>query len=63
MLTATGRPAILYPHLMSYPHTSHYAERVAAMEHRYLLVEFMLSRVPACEVLFICSEAPSAEVV
>jgi hypothetical protein len=42
---------------------AHYAERVAAMEHRYLLVEFMLNRVPACDLLFVCSEAPSAEVV
>lgn len=33
---------------------AHYAERVAAMEHRYLLVEFMPN---------VCSEAPSAEVV
>lgn len=42
---------------------SHYAERLGPLEHRYLLVQFLVNRVHGCEVLFVCSEAPSTEVV
>jgi PGM1 C-terminal domain/ATP-grasp domain len=42
---------------------SHYVERLAALEHRYLLAQLMLNRIPGCEVLLVCSEAPTAEVV
>ena len=42
---------------------SHYAERLAALEHRYLLVQLMPNRIPGCEVLFVCSELPTADVV
>ena len=42
---------------------SHYVERLAAMEHRYLLVQLLLNRIYSCDVLFVCSEAPTAEVV
>jgi hypothetical protein len=42
---------------------SHYVERLSALEHRYLLAQLMVNRIPGCEVLFVCSEAPTAEVV
>jgi hypothetical protein len=42
---------------------SHYAERVHALEHRYLVAALMLSRIPACRFVFICSVHPGQEVV
>ena len=42
---------------------SHYAQRLAVLEHRYLLVQLMPNRIPGCEVLFVCSELPTADVV
>ena len=42
---------------------SHYASRLPALEHRYLLASLMLPRVERCEMVFVCSEAPSPEVL
>jgi hypothetical protein len=42
---------------------SHYAERIPALEHRYLLAQMMLGRIEACELVFLCSRAPEAEVL
>jgi hypothetical protein len=42
---------------------SHYADRIPALEHRYLLATLMLPRFERCEMVFVCSQAPSAEVV
>src|SRR6266540_4371249 len=42
---------------------SHYASRIPALEHRYLLATLMLPRFESCELVFICSEAPSSEVL
>lgn len=42
---------------------SHYVERIPALEHRYLLAALMLPRIERCELIFICSQAPSSEIV
>ena len=42
---------------------SHYAERIPALEHRYLLAQLMLHRIESCEMVFVSSQAPSAEVL
>ncbi len=42
---------------------SHYADRLPALEHRYLLSLFMLPRIESCEIVFVCCEAPSQEVL
>lgn len=42
---------------------SHYATRIPALEHRYLLATLMLPRIEQCEMAFICSETPAAEVI
>jgi len=42
---------------------SHYADRIPALEHRYLLAQLMLPRVESCEMVFISSEAPTQEVL
>ena len=42
---------------------SHYATRIPALEHRYLLASLMLPRIEQCEMIFICSELPSDEVL
>lgn len=42
---------------------SHYADRIPALEHRYLLAQFMLPRIENCELVFISSQAPSQEVL
>ena len=41
---------------------SHYASRLPALEHRFLVALFML-RLPAVRILYICSAAPSHAVV
>jgi hypothetical protein len=41
----------------------HYADRLPALEHRYLLASLMLPRIPGCELVVVGSEAPSPEVV
>ena len=42
---------------------SHYANRIPAMEHRYLLGSLILNRVEACSYVFVTCQAPSAEVL
>jgi hypothetical protein len=41
---------------------SHFAARIPAMEHRYLLAELLLNRIDRCEFVFLCSEAPAPEI-
>lgn len=42
---------------------SHYADRIPALEHRYLLSLLLLPRIPSCEIVFVSSEAPAREVL
>jgi hypothetical protein len=42
---------------------SHYASRIPALEHRYLVTHLMLHRIQACELVFLTCQAPSKEVV
>jgi hypothetical protein len=42
---------------------SHYADRIPALEHRYLLAALMLHRIPACHMVFISSAPPGDEVL
>jgi hypothetical protein len=37
---------------------SHYATRLAALEHRYLLASLMLHRIETCEMVFLACERP-----
>jgi PGM1 C-terminal domain len=41
----------------------HYARRLPALEHRYLVDILQLSRVEGCTLVFVLSQAPEAEVV
>jgi hypothetical protein len=41
----------------------HYAERLAPLEHRYLLAHLMLARIDSCEVVFITTTSPQPEVL
>jgi hypothetical protein len=38
---------------------AHYGDRIPALEHRYLLAMTMLGRLESCELVFVCSVAPS----
>lgn len=42
---------------------AHYAERIPALEHRYLNGITLLSRIQSCEMIYLCSVAPPAEVI
>jgi hypothetical protein len=42
---------------------SHYATRIPALEHRYLLASLMLPRYERCEMVFVCSESPSPDIL
>jgi PGM1 C-terminal domain len=42
---------------------SHYADRIPALEHRYLLAMFMLQRIESCEMIFVSTAAPGDEIV
>jgi hypothetical protein len=42
---------------------SHYAPRIPALEHRYLVAHLFLHRVPSCEIVFLSCEAPGKEVI
>jgi hypothetical protein len=42
---------------------AHYADRIPALEHRYLLAQLMLPRIDGCEMVFVSSEAPSQEIL
>jgi hypothetical protein len=41
----------------------HYGDRIPSLEHRYLLAMPMLGRLESCELVFVCSVAPSQEVL
>lgn len=42
---------------------SHYAARIPALEHRYLVAHFLLHRIACCEVAFLSCAAPGDEVL
>ena len=42
---------------------AHYAKRLPALEHRFLLAILMLHRVPGCELYFLACQRPGDEVV
>lgn len=42
---------------------SHYADRIPALEHRYLLGSLVLNRVETCSFVFVTCQTPSAEVI
>lgn len=42
---------------------AHYAARIPALEHRYLVVLSMLQRIPGCHLVFVGSQAPASEVL
>jgi len=42
---------------------SHYAPRIPALEHRYLLSCLMLPRIPGCELVFVSCASPAPEVL
>lgn len=65
-----NRPGSTVPHvLVALPSfsvgeslLSHYAERIPALEHRYLHAQLMLARIDSCEMVFVSCEAPAPEV-
>jgi hypothetical protein len=42
---------------------SHYAARIPALEHRYLVAFLMLPRIEACEMVFLTCQAPGDDVL
>jgi hypothetical protein len=42
---------------------SHYANRIAALEHRYLVCTLLLGRLDHCHLVFVASQRPGAEVL
>jgi hypothetical protein len=42
---------------------AHYADRIPALEHRYLVVLSVLARVESCEMVFVGSQDPGDEVL
>ncbi|HET9443879.1 MAG TPA: peptide ligase PGM1-related protein [Acidimicrobiales bacterium] len=68
---AVNRPGSTTPHVIvalpSYSVgeslLSHYAERIPALEHRFLLAQLLLHRIPGLELVFLSSQAPGGEVV
>ncbi|GAA2169332.1 peptide ligase PGM1-related protein [Pedococcus bigeumensis] len=42
---------------------AHYATRIGAYEHRYLLGTLMLPRVPGCQIVFVTCQTPEPEVL
>ncbi len=42
---------------------SHYANRIPALEHRYLVACLVLLRIHACEMVFVASQDPGAEIL
>ncbi len=42
---------------------AHYAARLPALEHRYLLAMFMLHRMPNCRFVYLSTEEPAPEVL
>ena len=42
---------------------AHYATRIPALEHRYLVAHLMLHRIEACELVFLTCQAPGAGIL
>jgi hypothetical protein len=42
---------------------SHYASRLPALEHRYLVSHLMLHRIRSCELVFLSSQTPGQEIL
>jgi hypothetical protein len=42
---------------------SHYADRIVALEHRYLLAMLMLWRIEACHMIFLSTGSPTDEIL
>jgi hypothetical protein len=42
---------------------SHYADRIPALEHRYLVALFLLNRLPGARLVFVASQRPSDAVI
>jgi PGM1 C-terminal domain len=42
---------------------SHYATRIPALEHRYLVTSLMLHRIEGCELIFLTCQAPGRRVL
>src|SRR4029450_8898827 len=42
---------------------SHYATRIPALEHRYLVTSLMLHRIETCELVFLTCQAPDSRVL
>ncbi|HEX2680424.1 MAG TPA: hypothetical protein VHQ03_03950, partial [Candidatus Dormibacteraeota bacterium] len=42
---------------------SHYADRVASLEHRYLVAALMLGRIKSCEMVILVSKAPEPAIM
>jgi hypothetical protein len=42
---------------------SHYASRLPALEHRYLVTHLMLHRIRACELVFLSCQTPGQEIL
>ena len=42
---------------------SHYASRIPALEHRYLVAHLLLHRIEACELVFLTCQPPDQEVM
>src|ERR1700690_3861528 len=42
---------------------NHYAARLSALEHRYLVAMLMMNRMPGCRVVFLSTEEPGPEVL
>jgi len=42
---------------------AHYADRIPALEHRYLVVLSVLARIESCEMVFVLSQHPGTEVL
>jgi hypothetical protein len=42
---------------------AHYASRIPALEHRYLVAFLMLHRIPTCELVFLGCQPPDPEVL
>jgi hypothetical protein len=66
-----NRPGSTTPHVViSLPSLNiadsllaHYADRLPALEQRYLLAVALLARIPTCEMVLVCSAAPTPDVL
>jgi hypothetical protein len=42
---------------------NHYAARLSALEHRYLVAMLMMNHMPGCRAVFLSTEEPTPEVI